>query len=226
MKMTEDEAIAQLRHYAPHLRVDYTEAIRTVCDTLEAQRRAVPIYRESHIALREAYATNSEEDYFSARHSSLDMASNRHIFNAGFTRGFDTAVERYAAAPAQPAPDKYAPCLNSLVRQVALMMEDCEEHADGRVTIDNDISQGFLRRIYDLLNVLEDCGYDAMEAHPAPETAGDARDVVTEAMLVAALKEADPLGSLVDWDESKDCVTRPQMRRILEAAILAKGDAT
>jgi len=63
-------------------------------------------------------------------------------------------------------------------------------------------------------------------AQPAPETAGDARDAVTEAMLVAALKEADPLGQLVDWDESKDCVTRKQMRRILEAAILAKGDAT
>ena len=102
MKMTEDEAIAYLRH-----KIDGTdlpmEAIRTVCDALEAQRRAVPVDRESHIALREAYATNSEEDYFSARHSSLDMARNRHIFNAGFTRGFDTAVERYAAAPAQPA---------------------------------------------------------------------------------------------------------------------------
>lgn len=59
--------------------------------------------------------------------------------------------------------DKFNPCLNSLVRQVTLMMDDCEEHADGSITIDCDISQGFLRRIYDLLSALEDGGYDAMQ---------------------------------------------------------------
>lgn len=63
--------------------------------------------------------------------------------------------------------DKFNPCLNDLVRQVALMMDDCEEHADGSISIDCDISQGFLRRIYDLLNALEDCGYDAIEPKPA-----------------------------------------------------------
>lgn len=58
--------------------------------------------------------------------------------------------------------NKFNTCLSSLVRQVALMMDDCEEHEDGSITIDCDISQGFLRRIYDLLSALEDGGYDAI----------------------------------------------------------------
>lgn len=62
---------------------------------------------------------------------------------------------------------KHTACVNDLVRQVALMMDDCEQHADGRITIDCDISQGFLRRIYDLLIALEDSGYDAIEPQPS-----------------------------------------------------------
>ena len=69
-----------------------------------------------------------------------------------------------APVPAQPAEnDKFDECLRSLVRQVALLMDDCEEHEDGIITIDCDISQGFLRRIYDLLDALEDAGCDLME---------------------------------------------------------------
>lgn len=74
--------------------------------------------------------------------------------------------------------DKFNPCLNSLVRQVALMMDDCEEHADGSITIDCDISQGFLRRIYDLLVALEDCGYDAIEPQQPAATEAVAKDAV------------------------------------------------
>jgi len=83
--------------------------------------------------------------------------------------------------------DKFNPCLNSLVRQVALMMDDCEEHADGTITIDCDISQGFLRRIYDLLSALEDGGYDAIEPQPAAVPEAVAKDAA--AILVQALEE-------------------------------------
>ena len=47
-------------------------------------------------------------------------------------------------------------CLRDVMKQLVLMMDDCEEHADGRITIDCDHgAEHFLRRIYDLLNALE-----------------------------------------------------------------------
>jgi hypothetical protein len=101
-KMTPEEAVALLRE-CKSSQPGFNEAIRTVCDALEGARRAVPVDRDRHIALRDAHEAHSEEHYFDARHSSLDTANNRDIFNAGFTRGFDAAAELYTAAPAQPA---------------------------------------------------------------------------------------------------------------------------
>lgn len=100
-----------------------------------------------------------------------DRKTGKHIttddtMQRGGTLEVLALLNEYEAA--QPvAQNAYRRCVADLVRQVALMMDDCEEHADGRITIDCDISQGFLRRIYDLLSALEDCGYDAMEAQPS-----------------------------------------------------------
>lgn len=44
----------------------------------------------------------------------------------------------------------------------------------------------------------------------------------TEAMLVAGLNEADPLGGLIDWDASRgDCNTRSQIAGIYKAMLAA-----
>ena len=69
----------------------------------------------------------------------------------------------------------YAKCLRDVVKQVVLMMDDCEEHADGRITIDCDTgADGFLRRIHDLLNALEiytpDCVDEAFAAILSTDT--------------------------------------------------------
>ncbi|VCW92736.1 hypothetical protein [Klebsiella quasipneumoniae] len=54
--------------------------------------------------------------------------------------------------------------------------------------------------------------------------------VATEKMLIAGLEEADPLGSLIDWDASRgDCNTREQVQGMFEAMLAAapqevKGD--
>ena len=73
-----------------------------------------------------------------------------------------------AKREAVAVPDAYQKCLRDVVKQLVLMMDDCEEHAGGRITIDNDSSEGFLRRIYDLLNALEiytpDCVDEAFNA--------------------------------------------------------------
>lgn len=44
----------------------------------------------------------------------------------------------------------------------------------------------------------------------------------TEEMLIAGLEEADPLGSLIDWDASRgDCNTRKQVQEIFKAMLAA-----
>ncbi|MGJ8290242.1 DUF550 domain-containing protein [Klebsiella pneumoniae] len=44
----------------------------------------------------------------------------------------------------------------------------------------------------------------------------------TEKMLIAGLEEADPLGSLIDWDASRgDCNTREQVQGMFEAMLAA-----
>lgn len=46
--------------------------------------------------------------------------------------------------------------------------------------------------------------------------------VATEKMLIAGLEEADPLGSLIDWDASRgDCNTREQVQGMFEAMLAA-----
>ncbi|MGM5564462.1 hypothetical protein [Klebsiella quasipneumoniae] len=46
--------------------------------------------------------------------------------------------------------------------------------------------------------------------------------VATEKMLIAGLEEADPLGSLIDWDASRgDCNTREQVQEMFEAMLAA-----
>ncbi|WP_431357555.1 hypothetical protein [Hafnia paralvei] len=47
----------------------------------------------------------------------------------------------------------------------------------------------------------------------------------TEAMLVAGLNEADPLGGLIDWDASRgDCNTRSQIAGIYKAMLVAAAE--
>ncbi len=46
--------------------------------------------------------------------------------------------------------------------------------------------------------------------------------VATEKMLIAGLEEADPLGSLIDWNASRgDCNTREQVQGMFEAMLAA-----
>lgn len=67
----------------------------------------VPVDRERYIALREAHGINDSDNYFMAR-SGIDLGDDRHIFNAGHSRGFDAAAKLYAApVPAQPVAKVY-----------------------------------------------------------------------------------------------------------------------
>ncbi|MER3562010.1 DUF551 domain-containing protein [Klebsiella pneumoniae] len=51
--------------------------------------------------------------------------------------------------------------------------------------------------------------------------------VATEKMLIAGLEEADPLGSLIDWDASRgDCNTREQVQGMFEAMLAAAPQDT
>jgi len=116
--------------------------------------------------------------------------------------------------------DKFNPCLNDLVRQVALMMDDCEEHADGTVTIDCDISQGFLRRIYDLLNALEDCGYDAIDEQPAVVPEAVASIPVTPDVETLKRMHVAYWGSATSnyWHENSEPLWRKTYSALLSAA--------
>jgi len=93
-KMTEEEAIAHLRG-CKSSQPGFDEAIRTVCDALEAQRRAVPV-------------AEIKIDKWSATGGLM------FEFLGGLT--FDTCrpMKLYAAAPAQPAVYQCPRCATSM----------------------------------------------------------------------------------------------------------------
>lgn len=45
------------------------------------------------VAIMEAEEIGASDAYFEARHSSLDTGHNRHLFRAGFERGYKKADE-------------------------------------------------------------------------------------------------------------------------------------
>lgn len=65
----------------------------------------------------------------------------------------------------------------------------------------------------------------ALIAQPAPVVPDGyvmVPKVATEKMLIAGLEEADPLGSLIDWNASRgDCNTREQVQGMFEAMLAA-----
>ncbi|WP_413773464.1 hypothetical protein [Klebsiella sp. K-Nf6] len=67
--------------------------------------------------------------------------------------------------------------------------------------------------------------FKALIAQPAPvvpEGYVMVPKVATEKMLIAGLEEADPLGSLIDWNASQgDCNTREQVQGMFEAMLAA-----
>ena len=112
------------------------------------------------MANTQAFAVITQDELSSLRAELAELrARSTHCYNCGCD-WLDNGLNPVGCPYCKHDDNKFNPCLNSLVRQVALMMDDCEEHADGSITIDCDISQGFLSRIYDLLNALEDAGYD------------------------------------------------------------------
>ncbi|MDZ1776475.1 DUF551 domain-containing protein [Klebsiella quasipneumoniae] len=77
----------------------------------------------------------------------------------------------------------------------------------------------------DAARELKEGNYQLYTAQPAPVVPDGyvmVPKVATEKMLIAGLEEADPLGSLIDWNASRgDCNTREQVQGMFEAMLAA-----
>lgn len=75
--------------------VDVLDAVhRRSTKLIEPAPKREPLSLAHHVALREAHCIAAERDYFNARPGRLSDAHLHQVFEAGFARGFDAAIER------------------------------------------------------------------------------------------------------------------------------------
>jgi len=103
-----DDKLGQCAHGYYGLCPHCYDSLRAELAELRARVKEVPRTTEWHIAMREANQIHDADAYFAARSEMLDSGHNRHLFEAGYQRGFDAGEKVYAGTAAAAVPGDVA----------------------------------------------------------------------------------------------------------------------